>query len=89
MSDKKKKKNVKRPLRNLEARDLMKATGGAPPGAASIPEGALGFMPTPGHPVLGFVPTKPRHHHRPHHPVLGLVPSGPKKPILGFVPSGE
>ena len=86
MSDKKK-KNVKRPLRTLEARDLMKASGGAPEGAQAIPKGALGFMPSPNHPVLGFVPTRPHHHHHPHRPVLGFFPSGGGKPVLGFLPS--
>ena len=81
MSDKK--KNVKRPLRTVAARDLMKATGGE---ARSVhfPPGALGFLPEPGRPVLGFVPS--RHHHH-HHPVLGFVPSRPGRPVLGFVPT--
>ena len=83
MSDKK--KNVKRPLRTLAARDLMKANGGEAR-SAHFPPGALGFMPTPSHPVLGFVPSRPTH--RPHRPVLGFFPSGGHKgPVLGFVPT--
>jgi hypothetical protein len=79
-----KKKNVKRPLRSLEARDLMKANGGEAR-TVRFPPGALGFMPQSGRPVLGFVPSRPTH--RPHHPVLGFVPSGHKGPVLGFFPT--
>ncbi len=68
-------KSVKRLPRVLEARDLMKATGGAPSGASpSFPRSALGFVPE-GHaprPALGFVPEGPK---RPHRPLLGFVPT--------------
>jgi hypothetical protein len=70
MSDKK--KNVKRPLRSLAARDLMKASGGMAR-TVKFPPGALGFLPESGRPVLGYVPHKPTH--RPGHPTLGFVPT--------------
>jgi hypothetical protein len=83
MSDNKK-KNVKRNVRTLAARDLMKATGGNAGAAPKFP-GTLGFVPTPKAPpsALGMMPHGPSRH-RPC-PVLGLVPS--HKPILGLVPT--
>jgi hypothetical protein len=84
MSDKK--KNVKRNVRTLAARDLMKATGGNTSAAPKFP-GTLGFVPTTKFPpgALGMMPHGPAH--RPHRPVLGFFPSHPKKPLLGLIPS--
>ncbi len=85
MSDKK--KNVKRTVRTLAARDLMKATGGAAGYTGTKFPGTLGFVPTKPSPkfppgALGMMPHGPTHN--PRRPVLGFFP---KRPTLGLIPS--
>jgi hypothetical protein len=76
MSKKKtKKKNVKRPLSRVSARDLVKATGGADPFTSATEPGTA--------PLLGF----PSQGGRKHAPRLGFAGEG-GAPLLGFPSEG-
>ncbi len=80
MSDKTKKKSVKRRVRAIAARDLMSVMGGAGT-LGQLPDTTVGMMPQgplfprpggPGGPTIGF---------NPQGPTIGYLPTGPRNPF--------